>query len=128
MRFDGCYIEQNGQAIVAKQRERYGEEWLHKKDRESAGYMANILVEAKHLGAVVFDTCYMHGLGGIWLPGPKASTAPVVFEHVQHPPVIWSERDNFEFEHPRKPKVAQQPGIFYRPEDGGYQWLPTQQR
>lgn len=117
--FSGCYIEQNSRALVKNEPKG---NFLADPDRPSVGYVANIIDATTESSGVVFDTCYMHAHGGVWIRGEKGGRNPTVFRRVLHPSVIWAEHDGWTWENQWKPPVADEPGVIYRENDGKGQW------
>jgi hypothetical protein len=120
MLFQGCYLEQNCAALNEKEPPNY----LSKPDRPTVGYRAEILDDTRQTSAVVFDTCYMHGKGGIWIRGRAGGANPTVFRRVAHPTVLWAHHDGWKFEGASKPLIAKKPGVIYRDEDRNWRWKP----
>jgi len=118
IRFAGCYIEQNSRALNKHEPDNF----LARPDRPSVGYRADIIDDTTETSGVVFDTCYMHGNGGIWLRGAAGGRQKTVFRHVMHPTVIWAEHDGWQWDNDWKPPVADQPGVIYREDGGTGQW------
>lgn len=120
--FQGNYIEYNSQGVI----EREPEGWRSTPDRPALGYVANIIINTTNVReAVVFDTNYLHPVGGILIKGEAGGRNPIVFRRTLHPTVIWAEHDDWEFESRWQPEVVSQPGVFFKEDgDGKYVWGP----
>ncbi len=118
IRFDGCYIEGNSNALNDREPDNY----LAKPDRPSVGYRANVIDDTTATSGVVFDSCYLHPNGGIWLRGEAGGRQKTVFRHVMHPTVIWAEHDGWTWINDWKPPVVDEPGVIYRENEGKGKW------
>ena len=125
MRFEGCYIEYNCETLKRKDQRMNGEDAITNPDRKSVGHQANVLTNTEGRDAIVFDTCYFHPFGGIWMRDDASARNPIVFRRCTSPTAVWTRHDNFVYESDWQPEFPDTAGVISR--DGkSWAWSPGQ--
>lgn len=107
-------------SLFVVERSRLIEEaFITDPNREPVGRPANVISDSRGRDAVVFETCYFHPYGGIWLRGSGAGRNPIIFRQTTSPTVVWAEHDNYVFESTWQPEFADETGVIYR---SGKKW------
>ena len=110
------YFESNCQAIITKDRELHGKDFLQRDDRVPVGRKVSILVDSPHnrMSSIAFENIFISGKrNGIWLKG-SGPQQPILFRNMYKPNVIYSEHGNWEWVDSTFVPVAGDPGINVR--------------
>ena len=110
------YFESNCQALIAKDRELHGEDFLNRSDRQPLGRKVSLLVDSpdSRMSSVVFENVFIAGKrNGIWVKG-ETTGMPIQFRRIYKPNVVYSEHGNWEWIDSTHVPVAGVPGINVR--------------
>jgi len=124
MRFAGCYIEYNCDTNLRRDQQLHGNDARTQPNRASVGHQANIITDTHGRDALVFDTCYFHPYGGIWLKDQSGGRNPIEFRRNTSPTVVWAEHDDYIFESRWQPEFVDEAGVIYRGDDNKWRWTP----